>query len=164
MTTLTNDVIYNGSRGNDFKELVKSVLKIGNLKRRYIELLLNETNLLIYSKVFTNKTTDPINNYEMFEKLGDLTANKCIGFHMIRRFPFLDCPEGVKVLARLNINYGSKESFFDIAQRLGFWPFISASEEERNKNMRSLLEDVLEAFIGATEIILDNYLKSECFV
>ena len=39
----------------------------------------------------------------------------------------------------------SLQSFYKIAENLGFWPYISASVEERSKRMRPLMEDVLEA-------------------
>ena len=78
---------------------------------------------------------------------------------MYRRFPQLNCTEGVKVIARLRINYGAKQSFFTIADSIGFWPYITASDEQRNKKRKSLLEDALEAFIGATEFLIDTRIK-----
>ena len=52
-----------------------------------------------------------------------------------------------------------KATFFDIADKLGFWDFITATEEERMKIRKDLLEDVFEAFIGATAYILDNNIR-----
>ena len=75
---------------------------------------------------------------------------------MYERFPQLDCPQGVKVVARLRINYGAKKSFYKIADDLDFWEYISASEQERSRNRKSRLEDSLEAFMGATEMILNT--------
>jgi dsRNA-specific ribonuclease len=69
----------------------------------------------------------------------------------------------VKVVARLRINYGAKQSFSSIADNLGFWPFISAAEDGsdrsdkyRVRHKKDLLEDVLEATVGCTEQILDQ--------
>jgi len=59
-------------------------------------------------------------------------------------------------VARLRINYGSKDSLYKIAENLGFWDYISSSEDERSRNRKSLLEDSLEAFMGATEMILNK--------
>ena len=79
---------------------------------------------------------------------------------------FLKCPKGVKVVARLRINYGSKESLAEIADNLGFWPFISAAIEGmnkgvkyRNRHKKDLLEDTFEAFLGCAEFVLDNEFK-----
>jgi len=68
----------------------------------------------------------------------------------------LNCSDGVKVVARLRINYGSKQCFSEIARKLGFWSFISATNDLRQRKMKPLLEDVFEAFLGATEQILDK--------
>jgi len=154
-------VIYNGSRGKDFKDLIFNLLVTSKLKMHYIDLLMNEESMKIYDKVFTSDSADPEENYEVYEQFGDITANKFIVWYMHRRFPKLMCPQGVKVVARLRINYGAKQSFASIADGLGFWDFITASEEERSRNKKPLLEDVFEAFIGATEFIIDSNIK-EC--
>jgi len=63
---------------------------------------------------------------------------------------------GVQVVARIKIKYGAKQSFFKIAESLGFWDFITETEKERLRNKKHLLEDVFEAIIGLTEYLLDN--------
>lgn len=110
----------------------------------------------IYGCAFTSELVDPDNNYQVLEQVGDLSGNKFIVNYMYERFPQLDCAEGVKVVARLRINYGAKESFCEIARKLGFWEFISATNDLRQRKMKPLLEDVFEAFLGATERILDR--------
>jgi dsRNA-specific ribonuclease len=110
----------------------------------------------MFGCAFTSELVDPDNNYQVFEQIGDLSGNKFIVSYMYNRFPQLNCSEGVKVIARLRINYGAKESFCEIAKNLGFWPFISATNNLRQRKMKSLLEDVFEAFLGVTEKILDT--------
>jgi dsRNA-specific ribonuclease len=148
--------IYLGSRGDDFKNLIKSVLKKGNLKNRYIEMLTDDESMKVYGDAFTSDLVDPVNNYQVLEMVGDLIGNKFIVNYMYQRFPQLNCSEGVKVVARLRINYGAKQSFSDIARKLGFWDFISATNDLRQRKMKPLLEDVFEAFLGATERIIDQ--------
>lgn len=148
--------IYLGNRGEDFKTLIVSVLKKGNLKQKYIDTLTSEENMKLYGCAFTSEQVDENNSYQTYEQLGDLTANKFIVNYIYRRFPQLNCTEGVKVVARLRINYGSKNSFCNIAEKLGFWDYISATNDTRARKRESLLEDVLEAFLGVTETILDN--------
>lgn len=157
METVKNN-IYLGSRGEDFRQLIQNLLDKADLKPKYKNLLLDEKSMRIYGAAFTTKDVDPKNNYEIYEQLGDLSANKFIVGYMYRRFPQLKCASGVKVVARLRINYGAKESFAGIARDLGFWNFISATTEDREKRMKPLLEDTLEAFFGATEDLLDNRL------
>ena len=161
------NLLYLGSRGSDFKTIITNILKKGRLKPKYIELLTNKESMEAYARAFTASTVDIENNYERFEQIGDVTANKFIVWYAYRRFPQLDCTDGVKVVARLRINYGAKQFFATLGESLGFWPFISAAESgvERNKYYRvrdkkDLLEDVLEAFVGCTEYLLDNAFRS----
>ena len=154
-----NPVVYRGSRGDDFKKIIRDVLVKSNLKSHYIDLLMSEDSLKVYNDVFTSNTADMENNYEMYEQMGDVLAGSFIIWYMYRRFPHLQCSEAVKIVARLKINYGARQSFFGIGEKLGFWPFITATEEERNREKKDLLEDTLEAFIGATAFILDNNLQ-----
>jgi dsRNA-specific ribonuclease len=148
--------IYLGSRGADFKTLISTLLRKGGLKSKYINMLTDIPAMKIYGCAFTSELVDPDNNYQVLEQIGDLSGNKFIVNYMYQRFPQLDCAEGVKVVARLRINYGAKESFCEIARKLGFWEFISATNDLRHRKMKPLLEDVFEAFLGATERILDK--------
>ena len=148
--------IYLGSRGSDFKALISSLLRKGRLNTKYIKIMTDDEAMRIYGCAFTSDSVDPYNNYQVLEQIGDLSGNKFIVNYMYQRFPQLDCPEGVAVVARLRINYGAKQSFSDIARKLGFWDFISATNDLRQRKMKPLLEDAFEAFLGATERILDK--------
>lgn len=148
--------IYLGDRGDAFKTLIKGVLKKGNIKKKYIAILTNPDNMEQYSAAFTSEQVDENHNYQVYEQLGDLSGNKFIVWYIYRRFPQLKCAEGVKVAARLRINYGSKNSFYKIAEDLGFWNFISATNDLRQRKKKPLLEDVFEAFLGVTETLLDE--------
>ena len=154
-----NTTIYHGRRGNEFKQLITGLLKKGKVKDKYLDILVSDTNMTLYSQAFTASTADPENNYEFYEQLGDVTANKFIVWYMSRRFPQLKCPLGVKVVARLKINYGARQTFSTIAENLGFWPFISAMEDARSRRKKDLLEDCFESFVGITESILDDQYR-----
>lgn len=148
--------IYLGSRGDDFKNMIQNILKKGKLKPKYIKYLTDKEAMKIFDKIFTAITANPNYNYEVFETLGDPSANKFIVWYAYRKFPQLDCVEGVKILSRIKVVFGSKEIFGDLGIKLGFWPFISASVEERSRRRKDLNEDVFEAFIGAVEYLIDN--------
>ena len=152
-------VIYNGSRGDDFREMIVNVLKLGKMSPKYFDILTSEKSIREYDKVFTSSSADVKNNYQIYEILGDSTANKCIVWYFYRRFPQLHCSEGVKVIARLKINYVGKKEFATIGENLGFWNYITATVEERNIKRKSLLEDVFEAFVGVTEYLLDEHFQ-----
>jgi dsRNA-specific ribonuclease len=165
MANITQSV-YLGSRGADFKHMIMRLLQRGKLKPKYIEKLTDQKGMEAYGHAFTARTADAINNYERFEQIGDVTANKFIVWYAYRRFPQLDCTDGVKVVARLRINYGAKQFFGPLGEQLGFWPFISAAEEGvernqyyRNRNKKDLLEDCVESFVGCTEYLLDKAFR-----
>mgnify|MGYP001567063145 FL=1 len=123
------------------------------MKNKIFKILKKNKN---FESVFTSKDVDPNNNYEMYELLGDVSANHFIKQYMVRRFKQLHCAGGVKIVARLLINYGSKQKFFQFAENLGFWPFISATCDQRNNQKKKLLEDTFEAFLGMVESTLDD--------
>ena len=150
-------VIYYGNRDDNFKSTIFSVFTKGNLKEQYTQWLMSNESLKIFNDVFTSNTANVLENYEVYEQLGDITVNKFIVWYMYKRFPQLNCTQGVKIVARLRINYCSKKSFAMIADSLGFWNYITASEDERNHNKKPLLEDTLEAFFGAIEYIIDKH-------
>tara|TARA_A100001011_G_C14311331_1_gene845735 strand:- start:2387 stop:3256 length:870 start_codon:yes stop_codon:yes gene_type:complete len=155
----SGEIYHGGINREGFKELIQSLLQKGKIKQHYIEELLNEDNMLKFNKAFTSKTANEEENYEIYEQLGDLSANKFIVWYAYRRFPQLDCPLGVKVVARLRINYGSRQTFSMIGEKLGFWPYITADMEERNRSKKDLLEDCVESFIGCVEDILDKKFR-----
>jgi dsRNA-specific ribonuclease len=137
-----------------FGELITSVLNRGRLDQKGKDLLLR--NISIYEQAFTSPSIDKTNNYEVLEQQGDAVFSLFLVTYFYKRFPQLNCPDGVKIVARLKINYASKQTFSEIAEKLGFWPHIHATQQEKDTGKKSLLEDVLEAFIGATVTILDN--------
>lgn len=151
-----NNDLYIPKYNSEFKKLITEVLSRAKITQKYIDILTQKKNMKLYTQAFTASSANVEKNYEIFEQLGDITANKFIVWYTYRRFPQLFCPDGVKVVARLRINYGSKQTFFQIAEKLGFWKWISASVEERSTKKKSLLEDVMESFCGVTEFILDN--------
>lgn len=161
-TTMSSS-IYRGIRGDSFKALIAGLMARGNLKDKYIGILTSDRNMAKFGKAFTAASANSKENYEIYEQLGDVSANKFIVWYSYQRFPQLNCPLGVKVVARLRINYGAKNSFAQIADSLGFWPYISAAEDGtdrsakyRTRHKKDLLEDVFEAFVGCTEQILDQ--------
>lgn len=148
--------IFLGSRDESFKTMVKNVLKRGNLEKKYSSVLLTESALTQYGYALTSDLIDITNNYQYYEQIGDLSVNKFIVAYIYERFPQLRIPDGVKVAARVKINYGSKNSFCKFAEALNFWDFVSATNEQRQTKKKSLLEDTFEAFFGVTEILIDE--------
>lgn len=151
--------MFRGERGKSFKETITTILSKG-LNTATVTSLLTQETLKLYSTAFTSKTANSRHNYEMYEQLGDVTIGKFIINYMYRRFPQLQTPSGVDVIAKLKIKYGAKEQLQLISQSLNFWPLITASNEEREKDKKKLLEDVFEAFVGCTEYVIDDYISA----
>ena len=76
---------------------------------------------------WTNMDTDfeTMTGLALDEILGDVTCNKIIVWYLKNRFPFLNNTKGVKVIARLKINYVAKARFSKWALQLGFEKYIS---------------------------------------
>ena len=146
-----------GIRGEKFKKFIIDLLLISGVKSKYVDEMTTDDKIVLYENAFTNKDYDNTNNYEFMELLGDVTCNKIIVWYLKKRFPILNNTDGVKVMARLRINLVSGKHFASIARQLGFLPYISYTSETMNeKQLNSVLEDVLEAFIGVTESIIDD--------
>ena len=152
-------IISHGLRGSPFSQFIESLVSRSNLNKDYISILLAPASIDIYNQAFTTQDANEEENEEFFEQLGDQTCNHFIVAYAYRRFPQLKCPQGVKVVARLRINYGSREIMSNLADNLGFWPFITATEEQKRRQKKDRLEDAFEAFCGATEYILDNHFQ-----
>ncbi len=144
---------------NSFRSILEKVLIKGKLKKQYIDCLLSGENFELYKQSFTHKTHNAETNYEFFEQLGDVSINKFMVTYTYKRFPHLKTPQGVKIVARVRIKYTSRETLSQEAEKLGFWPFILASENIKFRFKKDLLEDCFESFIGVTEYILDTQLK-----
>jgi dsRNA-specific ribonuclease len=163
---------YYGRRDESFRNLIASLLSRGKIKDKYIDSLLSPQAMKEYDKAFTSITVTSVfnretrnveidknssDNYEIYEKLGDGVFDNFIGWYASRRFfPDNTSNEHVKVLHIIRSKYGSKDHFSPIAEKLGFWNFISSSIYQRNHQKKKLLEDVFEAFLGATSYILDK--------
>lgn len=117
-----------------------------------------ENYMEVYKGVFTTKEVDKDVNYEFFEQLGDLTINKFIVTYIGKKFPHLRSSNGVGILAKARILYGSKDELSKLSEKFGFNKYVICTKAESadNNKMTSILEDVFEAFFGATEYILDK--------
>ena len=141
-------------------ETIVDLLISGKLKREYIiRLLKNPEVISLYERTFTHQSYDQVNNYEFFEFLGDGTVNNCTIWYVARKFneyEFSLKPD--EVLTRMKITLVQEKGLARFAQELGFWPYIRSSALQRRSEMVPMLEDVFEAFIGATQWAIDKYI------
>ena len=152
---------YKAPRGPNFKDFVFNFAMMGNTDNKpTITRIMNtrETDK-VFDQAFTSKKYDETYNYEVFEQLGDVTVNKFLVWYSYKRFPQLFCPSGVKIVARNRINLGAKTVLSSIAQKYGFWTYISSTREQRSEASEriDLLEDTFEAMFGAIEFLCTKY-------
>ena len=165
---------YYGPRDLSFKKVIKDFLLNGNLKEKYLEVLLTEESMLLYGKAFTSNTIhselniisgkvvediESTDNYEVYEKLGDAVFQNFIGWYAFRYLGEDTRVTQVKIYATIKSKYGAREEFAPVCEKLGFWNFISASVYKRTHSKKALLEDVLEAIVGVTSFILDKKFR-----
>ena len=154
-----NNIIY-GDRGQSFKNMIRSILLISRLKQEYIDVLLDDYSISIYDIVFTHKSANSLQNYELYEMLGDTTVNKSIAWYLPRRFKDIwNDPDAVEKLSKTTQKLRSKKSLSSISKSIDFWDFITADQTSRKLKRTDILEDVFEAFIGGTEFLLDKRIK-----
>lgn len=173
MSLVDANGIYRGPRDTQFRDFLLSLFQRSNLTKDITDILLSGENYQLFSRAFTGPTAHPFNNYERYEQIGDVSVKKFVVEYMYRRFPQIDCTKGVGIVARLKIYYESSIVLADLADRLGFWPFITALDapgpnSQGNKSKKGhnrkfgktkLLEDVFESFIGCTTTIIDNIYR-----
>jgi dsRNA-specific ribonuclease len=154
-----------GDRSIKFKNNILNLLKESKIKDKYIDVLLSDKNMKLFDYAFTSNSANlnsrfqqdetSIENYEIYETLGDAVFKNFIVFYAAKRFDLYEAKD-VKIISRIKINYGSDEEFQKTATYLNFLPYITASTHELNTNKNKILEDVFEAFLGVVCDILDT--------
>lgn len=141
---------------SSFAQFIQNLILSFRLDSLFTKVLLDPLSIKVYRKAFTHVSFNARQNYEVFEQLGDITFNKFLVWYFHNRFSSFNTPFRVKIVARLRIKYGSKQLLAELAERYQFWPQIRIGESISNGKKLSVLEDVFEAFIGATEYIVDQ--------
>jgi dsRNA-specific ribonuclease len=149
--------IHYGVRGVEFENYISNLLKIGGMKEEYIKLLIAPDCMEMYASAVTTKLADSQNNLESLELLGDSTVNKIVVWSMARRFPQLLKPirDNVGILSRLKANLVSKTMYAKISRLMNMERFITCTEDQWIEEQTKLMEDSLEALIGALEYQMD---------
>lgn len=151
----------------EFKTFIEDLIKRLVKSPATQAILLSADALRIYEMAFTCNVQDKVDDcfilhpdngtYEVYEQIGDAIIKVFMATYFYRRFPKLwKNNNGVKIVARLMIKYGSKEVLASLSELYKFDEYILVKGEvSSQQRLASLLEDVFEAFIGATSIIVD---------
>lgn len=147
--------MYSGIRGKPFNDLIENLVPPS-----WHSVVCIPDNFALFSQAFTSSSYNPACNYEMYEQIGDVFLTCFLVSYIYNTEEKLNKSDGsaVRVVSRLRIKYESKQELCKMSRLCGFWPFISATFEERQKGEASLLEDVFEAFLGVLVTIVDRKL------
>ena len=151
--------IYNAPRDKSF---VSFILNLLGRVHFLTDLKLEQNDVRIFEMAFTHPDVKPdiSENYELLETLGDNTINKCVLWYISNRFPQLNSPDAIDILTKLKISIIKSSSYSELANKLGFFNFISCDMMTLSiLNKRSILEDVFESFFAATEMVIDKKYK-----
>jgi dsRNA-specific ribonuclease len=158
MSSYKNNGLRIGIRGDKFDRFITGLLteSISALDIDVLKTLTTLESMKEFSNAFTSKFIDWNNNYEIYEQLGDLSCNKFVVDFIYKKYPSLKTSSNIKISSRLKFLLVSKDTFSNIANELGFEPYISATNEQFATKRKDLLEDCFEAFIGCVESIVDS--------
>jgi dsRNA-specific ribonuclease len=150
---------------NELKNFLINLLEYkGNVKRSIAEQILDTQGLKFLKQAFTHPSMLETKNYEFYELLGDVSANKCIMWYIYRRIPSLKNEDNPAMLmTELKKKYVSKKLFSPMCKMLGLnrfirWKELSYMELENIKTVvadDSMYEDVFESFCGCLEDLID---------
>lgn len=146
---------------------IKGLLEEARVNEKHINEILSPENMKEMEMAFTHSSFDSVNNYELYEYLGDGSVNEFVPYYIRERFPNII---SVKWLTRIKHNLVSKKQLAKLARNRGIEKYIRMSQEiqelkkkkqfEKNKDYMSILEDVMEAFIGCLIIIIQKSGRS----
>ncbi len=113
---------------------------------RYLGFKVNHVNT--YKEAFTHKSCKENYNNQRLEFLGDSVLNLIISDYLFKKFPTADEGELTKYRVRLVNKQFLKKTALKIS--LNEWLYANMSDAEKEKS--SLMDDALEALIGAIYI------------
>ncbi len=141
-----------------FKSFIKSTLKLTGLNNAHIDCLTDEKGMFEFKKAFTHSSVDPVNNYEFYEFMGDLTLNKFVIFYAVEKIPSIKQSSNMGLAHSIKEHFQQKTYISPLAKQYGFESYIRFTRREGEKeiSMRSLLEDTFEAFLYCLESQIDK--------
>jgi len=153
----------------DFKILIKNFLtqilekRSGMRPDSISKYLDNDQNMTQLMYAFTHKSYDPINNYEYYETLGDVTLNKCVVWYLHKRFPSIRSSENPsRVMTSLktkNISafvFSKLADFLQLEKYIRYRPIFDIKKRRTIVIDNKMKTDVFESLFGTLEDIINN--------
>jgi dsRNA-specific ribonuclease len=157
--------------------LYKLLIERGNLRADVVNSFLNLDVLEVYKEAFTHISISPEHNYELWETLGDGIAKGFLRFYAVRRFPEIaESSRSSETLTNIGKNYESMGYFSVMYDYLNLQQVSAYREElihihpkhsiDREHGdfvmidlTKSIKEDILEAFFGVTQYLIDGKIQ-----
>ena len=136
------------------EQLIFKLLKSSKLKKKYVDTLMSEKSMSYYQTAFTDPSFDKENNYLYLRTLGTLSVHKIIVWYFAKIYP----NSNPKVLSQMKINFLHQNIFGEYVEKLGFQNFVLFNPLEQKITL-NLLQIIFEAFIGTTEILINESHK-----
>lgn len=162
------------SKERDFKESIDDILaRAGTPDEVIAQMTRDNSTYEELAKCFIPAMLDPVHNYELYEMIGDQTLNKATFNYLFRiLFPRISNVEKkvtVGYMDTLKQFYISTKFYSRLAQDIGFSEFLHRVCYRRqnilvsivgrdSKNLEQVYEDLMEAFVGCLELLLDRYV------
>ncbi len=110
----------------------------------------------IFEKAFIHESIHPKNNYQRLEFLGDSIIHLSLANYLYKRYN----KEAQGFLTRLRIKIENCQSLASLSQYIGLDKYIKTITPITN----SILEDVMESFIGALYLVIGLNDTSDIFI
>ena len=138
----------------EMEQMIYDILKQSKIKKKYIDTLMSPESISFYHTVFTDPSFDKENNYLYVKTLGTLSVHKIIVWYFSRMYP----DSNPKILSQMKNNFLHQYLFGEYVEKLGFQNFILFNPNEQKISL-NLLQLVFDAFIGATELLINKKHK-----
>jgi dsRNA-specific ribonuclease len=168
------DLYMSLSVQQDFKDCVDDILARTGVPDEIItQMSSDNSNYQELAKCFVPEILDPIHNYELYEMIGDQTLNKAAFNYIFRivhpRISGVDKKITVGYMDSMKQYYISTKFYSSMAQDIGFSEFFHQVCYQRpdlmpsivgrnSKTLDQLYEDLIEAFVGCLELLVDRYV------
>lgn len=147
----------------EFKSFIKKQLEIADINSEYREKFTDDDGMKLFLTAVTHPSVEPENNYQELEFIGDGIIKGILSQYIPRRFP--DLTKGSKkstgegVLSKTRRFLEQRKTLSDFALNLGFWDYVRADQDTKERLRKETLEDVFEAFIGALVEVIDTHVE-----
>lgn len=164
------------------RDLIERVLGARNMES--VELasaLLSDAALESFATAFTTRASDPINNYETFEFMGDSVVNRAVNSYLFVNMKEICYSYYKPVFSTLSSRLKSKLTLYKLAEDNKFHEAIVKAKYEKDENeppheyrldnkistrpkhlertTEDMYEDVFEAFFGVLEKTVDTCIQ-----